>query len=68
MLTLYAIATLIGGILVGSSILLGDADVDVEADLDVDADADVDADTGGHDADVAGQDIGAWLPFLSLRC
>lgn len=80
MLPLYLGALALGGVLIAASVLMGggsDSDVDVDADVDVDVDVDVDADIdvdvdadadldidGGMDKDV---DVGAWLPFLSVR-
>ena len=72
---LYIGALVFGGVLLGSSILLGghdDADLDVDGDadldLDLDADADADIDHGGHgkDLDFDG-DIGIFWIFRSLR-
>lgn len=64
----YLFALILGGVLLGASILLGGKDFD--ADVDVDADADADA--GGHaiDKDVVldGGDIGFFLwTFRSIR-
>lgn len=81
MLPWYLGSFLLGGTLIGASIVLGggddldaDVDIDVDVDVDVDVDADfeleVDADADADldaDADADGVDTGAWLPFLSLR-
>jgi membrane protein implicated in regulation of membrane protease activity len=72
LLYVYIAALVLGGVLLGASLLLGhdgDADVDVDVDADVDldspdADVDLHADVEGHDAGGFG-DI--WLPFASLR-
>ncbi|MBT8494533.1 MAG: DUF1449 family protein, partial [Deltaproteobacteria bacterium] len=68
MLTVYLILLLIGGTLIGVSLIFGgDADVDADADFDADADADIDADgeaDGGHGIAI---DAAAWLPFASVR-
>jgi len=54
---LYLFALIVGGVLLGASILLGgDHDADADADLDVDADVDADADAD-HGAD-HGHDVG----------
>lgn len=58
MMTFYTLCMAVGGVLIGASVLFGDADSD--ADLDIDADADLDLD-GGGDLDVS------VLPFGSLR-
>jgi membrane protein implicated in regulation of membrane protease activity len=72
---LYLGALIFGGVLIGSSILLGghddgdfDADADADLDLDADADADVDADHGDIDKDIPldGGDFFLW-PLKSLR-
>ena len=50
----YITALILGGILLGASLLLGgdvDADVDLDVDADVDLDADADVDAGDADAD-----------------
>ena len=83
MLPWYIGALVLGGALIGASIVLGagdadldsdlDLDVDGDVDLDVDVDADVDVDLDADvDADADGDfdkdvDAGTWLPFLSLR-
>ncbi|HJL14005.1 MAG TPA: NfeD family protein [Sandaracinaceae bacterium LLY-WYZ-13_1] len=75
---IYLASLIVGGVLLGASILLGghdDADleaggdVDVDGDLDLDADADADADVeGGLDQDLAHGDLsGILFSFLSLR-
>jgi hypothetical protein len=69
----YITALILGGILLGASLLLGgemdaDADLDVDADVDLDADADVDAGDADADAHAAAPGFGdVWLPFTSLR-
>lgn len=74
---IYLASLIVGGVLLGASILLGghdDADLDVEgdADLDLDADADLDVEAEGgldKDLDVGGHgDLsGILFSFLSLR-
>jgi hypothetical protein len=67
MIYLYVACLIIGGILLGGSLLLGA----LHADADGDHDADHDGDHGGdHDAEQAhdGADAaGIWLPFFSMR-
>lgn len=78
LLPFYVGSLIVGGGLLGSSLLLGgsDHDADADADLDVDGDMDGDADLSGdhdHDHDHAhdahGPDLGGllWMPVLSLR-
>lgn len=80
---LYLFSLIVGGVLLGASILLGghdtdvDADADADVDLDVDADADVDIDADADvdvdaDADVDkdfghGDAAGFLYTFLSMR-
>ncbi len=75
---LYLFSLIVGGVLLGASILLGgqddvDGDVDADADADVDVDADADADLeaeadGGLDKDFGhGDPAGFLYAFLSLR-
>jgi membrane protein implicated in regulation of membrane protease activity len=74
LLYVYIGSLVVGGILLGTSLLLGhdsDADahidVDADADVDVDADMDADADADAHiDVDHGGL-AEVWLPFMSLR-
>ncbi|MEC7525014.1 MAG: hypothetical protein VYE22_34350 [Myxococcota bacterium] len=74
----YLVSLIVGGVLLGASILLGgkdldadaDADVDLDVDADADADLDLDADADGEfDKDVGGHgDFSGFLfMFLSLR-
>ncbi len=74
---LYLFALIVGGVLLGASILLGgdhgdadaDADVDVDADADVDAHADVHVDHSHGSMDVGGHgtaDFFLWT-FRSIR-
>lgn len=72
---IYLASLIIGGVLLGASILLGghddaDMDVDGDADLDLDADGDLEAE-GGLDKDVDagghGDLSGILFSFLSLR-
>jgi membrane protein implicated in regulation of membrane protease activity len=74
---LYLFGLIVGGVLLGSSLILGghdaDADADVDADFDADLDADADADAHlgdhlAHGAPVAstGADLVLWR-FRSLR-
>ncbi len=64
---LYLGALIFGGVLLGSSILLGghdDADLDLDGDVDLDADMDVDADVDGDmdkDLPVTGGSFLWWL-------
>lgn len=76
MLIYIYLATLIfGGVLLGTSILLGghgdvDADMDIDADLDVDLDAemDLDADTGfDKDFDIGDAGDAFFWPLKSVR-
>lgn len=78
---LYLFSLIVGGVLLGASILLGghdsdldaDGDADVDLDLDADADADVDLDLDADaDADVDkdfghGDAAGFLYTFLSMR-
>lgn len=74
MLTLYLIALVIGGTLIGISLIFGgdhdtDASADVDASVDVDADASADADAGA-DVEHDGFSLDAaalWIPFASVR-
>jgi len=67
---LYLGALIFGGVLLGSSILLGGHDdLDADGDLDLDADADADVDLDGVDKDVGldaggGADVFFWLRSL----
>ncbi|GAB5543626.1 MAG: hypothetical protein SangKO_033860 [Sandaracinaceae bacterium] len=79
----YLVSLIVGGVLLGASILLGgkdlevDADADADLDLDLDADgdadldldADIDGEADGFDKDVGGHgDFSGFLfMFLSLR-
>ena len=76
MLPIYIGSLALGTVLIGASIIFGDADTDADIDFDVDADG---GDFGGGlDVDPDGFDLmndsgdaiagaGTWLPFLSLR-
>ncbi len=66
MIYIYLACLIIGGILLGGSLLLGalHADADGDSDVDGDADHDVGAD---HDADHDVDATGIWLPFFSVR-
>ena len=68
MLGIYWGTMLFGGILIASSIVLGDGDGDGDMDKDISFDKDIslDVDLDG-DADLDGFDSMGWLPFLSLR-
>jgi len=60
MLGVYLFCIALGGVLIGASMLFGDADVEADVDVDVDADVDADVDNdGGLEWSV--------LPFGSLR-
>lgn len=61
MFAVYLFCMTLGGVLLFTSLFLGDADVDadVDADMDLDADADAEAGSGGLEWSV--------LPFGSLR-
>ncbi len=72
---LYLFGLIVGGVLLGSSLLLGGHDADVDAELDADFDADLDADGEAHLGDHlahgapvagAGADLVLWR-FRSLR-
>ena len=76
MLPLYLGSLALGTVLIGASIIFGDADTDA----DVDFDGDMDGDVFGGGLDVDADDLlimkdpgdaiagaGTWLPFLSLR-
>jgi len=80
MLPIYLGSLALGAVLIGASIIFGDADGDADFDAGLDADLDVDGGdfSGGLDVDaddllimkdpgdaIAG--AGTWLPFLSLR-
>jgi len=64
---LYLGALIFGGVLLGSSILLGghdDADLDLDGDVDIDAELDVDADVDGEldkDLPIGGDSFLWWL-------
>ena len=73
----YLFSLIVGGVLLGASIILGghddvdtdggdfDFDADVDADVDADIDADADAD-GGADKDVAVDEVGGHGDFAGL--
>ncbi len=76
MLPLYLGSLALGTVLIGASIIFGDADTDA----DVDFDGDIDGDVFGGGLDVDADDLlimkdpgdaiagaGTWLPFLSMR-
>ena len=67
----YLVSLIVGGVLLGASILLGgkDLEVDADADADLDLDADIDGEADGFDKDVGGHgDFSGFLfMFLSLR-
>jgi hypothetical protein len=82
MLPLYLGSLALGTVLIGASILFGDADTDADVDFDVDGDLDLDVDGGvfGGGLDIDNDALlimkdpgdaiagaGTWLPFLSLR-
>lgn len=56
---LYIFCAALGSVLVGASMVMGDADGDLDLDADVDADLDLDLDGDGFDISV--------LPFASTR-
>lgn len=67
LLPFYVGGLIVGGGLLGASMLLGGHGHDADADLDADADADL---SGDHDHDHDhGSDLAhaVWLPILSLR-
>jgi len=59
----YLFSLIVGGILLGASILLGGQDTDVDADGDLDVDGDLDADADADHGDVGG----FFYSFLSMR-
>jgi hypothetical protein len=63
MLGIYWGTFLFGGILIASSIFLGDGDGDMDKDVSFDKDFSLDVDGDG----VGDFDSMGWLPFLSLR-
>jgi len=82
MLPFYLGSLALGTVLIGASILFGDADTDADVDFDVDGDVDLDIDAGifGGGLDIDNDALlimkdpgdavagaGSWLPFLSLR-
>lgn len=77
LLYVYIGSLVVGGILLGTSLLLGhDSDADADAGIDVDGDAQLEIDGADADADADGLDHAdldhgglaeVWLPFMSLR-
>lgn len=65
MSTLYLVTLLVGGLLIGVSLLGGEMDADLDGGLDGVFDLDADADPGPLDGDTEG--LGAAAQFLSFR-